>query len=402
MLKPYTKYALILASISMLRMFGFFLLLPVLSYMASKLTNSTPLTIGLAMGIYGLIQAFFYFPLGIISDKIGRKPLIYFGLICMCIGSIIAANSANINVLIFARAIQGVGAISSVLSAFAADIIPEQHRTKAMMIIGIGVGVSFPLSLIIAPILYNNFEQSGVFYAIAICSILSILPVISLPNLKPHHYLTPSNSNQLNNFIKNTLFSILKNKQIRLWLVGVIFLHAVSMMFFYIISFLLEEKGFVLSKQWIFYLPILALSFIFSAKLVRNLENKNKIFTISNLSIKLIAISSCGLIFSHSLPFFIFALLILMYFIGFNMLEMFQPSIISKLAEPHLKGATMGVYYTLQSAGMFLGSISAGYASKFALNHHLSKNSMIFSLSLLFVVIWHLYSSHLNLRLRCC
>ncbi|MFM2344150.1 MAG: transporter, major facilitator family [Pseudomonadota bacterium] len=392
MLNTHTKHSLTLASVSMLRMFGFFLLMPILSYLASKLTDSTPLKIGLVMGIYGLVQAFFYFPLGILSDKIGRKPLIYFGLACMCLGSIIAANTQNINIMILARAIQGVGAISSVLSAFAADIIPEEFRTKSMMIIGIGVGISFPLSLIISPILYNNFGQSGIFYTITICSILALPSIISLPNIKPQPYIKNTQNSKNHSSILSILRIIIQDKSIKPWLVGVIFLHALSMMFFYIISFLLEEKGIILAKQWVFYLPILALSFIFSAKLVRGLEKKHRFSQISYLSIALIGISSLGLIFNQSLAFSLFSILVLVYFIGFNMLEMFQPSIISKLAQPNLKGATMGVYYTLQSIGMFIGSISAGYASKFAINHHFSKSGLIFSLSLSFVVIWCLYS----------
>ncbi|MEN9945907.1 MAG: transporter, major facilitator family, partial [Pseudomonadota bacterium] len=381
MLNTHTKHSLTLASVSMLRMFGFFLLMPILSYLASKLTDSTPLKIGLVMGIYGLVQAFFYFPLGILSDKIGRKPLIYFGLACMCLGSIIAANTQNINIMILARAIQGVGAISSVLSAFAADIIPEEFRTKSMMIIGIGVGISFPLSLIISPILYNNFGQSGIFYTITICSILALPSIISLPNIKPQPYIKSTQNSKNHSSILSILRIIIQDKSIKPWLVGVIFLHALSMMFFYIISFLLEEKGIILAKQWVFYLPILALSFIFSAKLVRGLEKKHRFSQISYLSIALIGISSLGLIFNQSLAFSLFSILVLVYFIGFNMLEMFQPSIISKLAQPNLKGATMGVYYTLQSIGMFIGSISAGYASKFAINHHFSKSGLIFSLS---------------------
>jgi len=380
----YLKPSLTLASVSMLRMFGFFLLMPILSFLANKLQYASQFNIGMALGIYGLIQAFFYFPLGILSDKIGRKPVIYCGLLLLFLGAVLAANTSNVYILILARAIQGIGAISSVLSAFTADIIPIQHRTKAMMMIGIGVGISFPMSLIAAPILYNNFGQSGIFYTVALSSITAGFFIYLLPNIK--------NNNQAFLGVKKSLNLIIHNKPMHPWLIGVFFLHILSMMFFYIISFILQSKNIILADQWKFYLPILTISFILAAKIIKNLEKQKRNIQISYISIVCLAIANLGLIFTSSISIYSFSILVLIYFTGFNILEIFQPSILSKLSNAQTKGATMGVYYSIQSLGMFCGAVSAGIASRFADIYGMDKAFIIFSLSLLFVVLWIAYS----------
>ncbi len=381
----YLKTSFMLSSISMLRMFGFFLLLPIMTFLASKLQYSTPVNIGLALGLYGLLQAIFYFPLGILSDKFGRKPIIYIGLIFLFIGAIMAANTDNIYILILARSIQGIGAISSVLSAYNADLIPEQYRSKSMMITGIGVGISFPLSLVAAPILYNKYGQSGIFNLIAILTFLALIIVSRLPKIKLYK------ENKKN--IISTLHLIIKDKMLRPWLVGVVFLHLLSMMFFYIINFILTEKGINLARQWHFYLPIMLISFIVASKIISIYERKKKpLKHISYISITLLLLANFGLIFSQFIPLYWLYILATIYFTGFNLLEIFQPSILSKLAMANNRGAVMGCYYTMQSAGMFLGAIIGGYASKIAKFYTIDIAIVIFSSAVIFVLLWCLYS----------
>jgi MFS family permease len=396
----------ILALISLLRMFGFFLIMPILSHIADKLRYSTPLLIGVALGIYGLIQAFLYFPLGVLSDKIGRKPVIFMGLILLFFGSIIAAHSTDIYMLIFARSLQGMGAISAVLSAYTADIVDEKYRSRAMMLIGIMVGLSFPLSLILGPIIYNIMGVKGLFYIVAAFSLLAailtlFLPKVSISNTNTHAH-TNSNHKPIKNLnikrfamLKTNLYMVLQNKYIYPWLCGVLFLHAISMMFFYIMSFLLEQKYLPLNQQWKFYLPVLTVAFLFSMPLMRRLEKKHLFQQISLISILLIGLTSLGLIFSVNLNFIVFSIVVTIYFIGFNMLEVFQPSILSKMAGD-LKGATMGVYYTLQSIGIFIGAGLAGIASQISVHYHMGKHIGIFSTSVFLVLIWLFVNQYLH------
>jgi predicted MFS family arabinose efflux permease len=373
----------------MLRMFGFFMLLPILSHLASKMQYSTPMLTGLAMGIYGLMQAFLYFPFGALSDKIGRKPVMYLGLFLLLLGSVLAANTTNIYILILARAVQGMGAISAVSSAFVADIVSEQNRTKAMMLIGIGVGLSFPLSLVLSPILYANMGSSGIFYSISACTLTAILALSLLPNIESN-----KGANKYSTSISISIKHILKNKLIQPWMIGVFFLHALSMMFFYIISFILHDYAIELAQQWKFYLPILGISFISSMYVVRKLEKKQQYFAVSIVSICLLLISSIAMIFSHgfNLHAYIFYAIVAVYFTGFNMLEIFQPSMISKLCNPSSRGATMGIYYTIQAFGMFFGSICAGALSKCGIAYKLNQVSMIFIFSSLLIIMWTVYS----------
>ncbi len=386
----------ILALISLLRMFGFFLIMPILSNIASKLQYSTPLLIGLALGIYGLVQAFLYFPLGVLSDKIGRKPVVFMGLIILSIGSIIAAHSNDIYMLIFARSLQGVGAISAVLSAYTADIVSEKYRSKAMMLIGLMVGLSFPLSLILGPIIYNSIGFKGLFYVVGIFAFVAAIITFALPKVPIIH---PTNKNNSKNnstafgILKNNLHMVLKNKNTYPWLFGVLFLHAISMMFFYIMSFVLEQKQLPLQQHWKFYLPVLSIAFLVSMPLMRRFEKKQLFKRISLISIILITLSSVALIFSLKLNFMIFTAIVTVYFIGFNMLEVFQPSILSKLAG-NLKGATMGVYYTLQSIGIFIGAGFAGILGQISVYYHIDKHIGIFFGSILLGCLWLMYNQY--------
>jgi MFS family permease len=73
--------------------------------------------IGLAMGLYGLTQALFQLPIGLASDRIGRKPVIVAGLLVFAAGSLIAAMADSLTGLMAGRAIQGAGAVSAAVTA---------------------------------------------------------------------------------------------------------------------------------------------------------------------------------------------------------------------------------------------------------------------------------------------
>ena len=170
------------------RMLGLFMLFPVMSVYASEHDNSTPQMIGLAIGIYGLTQAFFQIPFGYLSDRYGRKPLLLLGLSVFFVGSILSANSSDIILVVIGRALQGGGAISAVLMAFLADSVSEQSRTKANAFVGFQIGLAFMLSLILGPFIASLVGLSGLFWVIALLSIVAILIVVTLPYTKPKKY----------------------------------------------------------------------------------------------------------------------------------------------------------------------------------------------------------------------
>ena len=86
----------VLASVFSLRLLGLFMLLPVLALYAERLDGATPTLIGIAVGAYGMTQAALQIPFGWLSDRVGRRPVILFGLSVFIVGSIVAAYADTI------------------------------------------------------------------------------------------------------------------------------------------------------------------------------------------------------------------------------------------------------------------------------------------------------------------
>src|ERR1700738_1855275 len=142
-----------LAGIFCFRMLGLFIILPIFALYAQKLQGATPSLMGIALGIYGLTQAVFQIPLAMLSDKIGRKTIITAGLIIFIAGSVVAALSHSIYGVIIGRALQGAGAVGSTIIALVADLTTVENRTKAMAVIGMTIGISFAVAMVLGPAL---------------------------------------------------------------------------------------------------------------------------------------------------------------------------------------------------------------------------------------------------------
>ena len=97
------RAAVSLAGVYALRMLGMFLVLPVLALHAHDLAganaDNAPKMVGLAMAMYGLTQALLQLPLGMLSDKIGRKKVIYLGMGVFALGSFWAATATDVHTL---------------------------------------------------------------------------------------------------------------------------------------------------------------------------------------------------------------------------------------------------------------------------------------------------------------
>ena len=235
------------------RMLGLFMLFPVMSVYASEYDNSSPLLIGLAIGIYGLTQAFFQIPFGYLSDRYGRKPLLFLGLCIFFIGSILSANSTDIIFVVIGRALQGGGAISAVLMAFLADSVSEQSRAKANAFVGFQIGLAFMLSLIIGPIITSSAGLAGLFWVMGLLSIVAILIVFTLPYAKPKKYYSLSIA---------AFREVLNSKLLRLDF-SAFSLHMILSSGFIVMPLLIVEYNIInMFDNWQLYLPAILLSFI--------------------------------------------------------------------------------------------------------------------------------------------
>ena len=371
---------LTLASVYGLRMLGLFLIMPVIAIdLNGSSGGNDALLVGLVIGIYGLTQAIFQIPFGIASDKFGRKPIIILGLMIFTCASFWAANAESIYTLISARALQGVGAVSAAASAFLADLTREEVRTKAMAMVGISIGLSFVISLVFAPILYGMIGLNGLFYIVGILGIFAILLVLKIPIVK-----LPIKKTGFNNTNYSFKTIILNSQMLRLNL-SIFFLMFTQAAMFLVVPSLILNFGVEVSSHWKIYLPVLTLSFFIMYLIINRSEREKQQKKYFIISIFLILVS-LGFIWGLKGVFALWVCGLCFYFVGFNLLEAFLPSWVSKIVAIQYKGLALGIYNTWQSVGIFAGGIVGGqFYGKFGING-------LFSLSVFMTMVWLLVS----------
>ena len=343
-------FALRISLVMAVRMLGLFMLFPVMSIYAADYDNSSPFLIGMAIGIYGLTQAIFQIPFGYLSDRFGRKLIVIFGLLIFFLGSLIAANTDNILIVIVGRALQGGGAISAVLMAFLADSTAEDNRAKANAFVGFQIGVAFMLSLIIGPIITSRVGLHGLFWVIALLSIIALIIVLTLPYSKPVRYYRLSVS----------AFKEILNGQLLRLDFSIFSLHLILASGFIVMPILIIENQIIgMIDNWRLYLPAVLLSFLGMLPLIIISEKFKKTKHVLLISILLLILSQI-LFFSLNLSFSVFLILLTIFFIAFNTVEALLPSILSKTANASKRGLAMGVFSTSQFLGTFFGGAIGG------------------------------------------
>ncbi len=354
------KSAMSLAGIFGLRMLGLFLILPVFSPYAHNLAGAKehPMLVGIALGAYGLTQALLQIPFGMLSDRIGRKPVIAAGMLLFAIGSVIAASSDSITGVLLGRVIQGSGAVAAAIIALVADLTREEHRTKAMAMIGMTIGVSFMVSMVAGPILGDLMGVSGIFWltaALSLASILFLYLVVPEPKRQVHHRDAEMTAGMLG--------KVLANGELLRLDFGVFVLHAALTAMFVVLPMVLMDPSNPLlagAAQWKLYLPVMAGSFVLMIPMVIVAEAKRKMKQVFVSSIALLAIAQIGMaLWGASLGAIAASLFV--FFVGFNALEATLPSIISKIAPASAKGTAMGVYNTCEFFGAFVGGVLGGF-----------------------------------------
>ena len=371
-----------LASIYGLRMLGLFIILPVFALYAEHLPGgNSHLLMGIALGAYGLTQAILQIPAGWLSDRHGRKPVIYGGLLMFALGSFIAASAGNIYWVIIGRAIQGAGAINAAVMALAADLTREEVRTKTMALIGMTIGVTFSLSLILSPLLNGLLGVPGIFAltgALALLALPVVRFVIPDPAITRFHSDTEASSKRFG--------EVLRNKDLLRLDFGIFTVHAVLMSVFMQVPFMLQTDGLEVSQHWKIYLPVMFVGFVLMLPLILIAEKKNKMKQIFMLTIALATGAQVLLIFAqHSLWGVTAALLV--FFTAFNVLEAKLPSLISIIAPLAARGTAMGVYSSVQFLGAFFGAAVGG-----ALMQYVGGNAVfVFSTTLL--LLWLVVAS---------
>jgi len=350
------RSSLSLAFIFALRMMGLFMIYPVFSVYARQLPYSTPSLIGLALGIYGLTQAMLQIPFGMLSDRIGRKPVIAGGLLLFTIGSVVAALAVTIHGIIIGRMLQGAGAVGSTILALGADLTREEQRTKAMAVIGMTIGMSFALAVVLGPILNNWIGVPGIFWLTAVFGLLGIA-VLFFATPRPSHTRMHRDTEAVPALFKR----VLTDGQLLRLDFGIFSLHAILTATFVALPVALHTSaGFHIAHQWALYLPVLAVSVIGMVPLIIIAEKYKRMKPVYLGAILALAAAQFTLMAVHNTLWAIVPAL-LVFFTAFNVMEASLPSLISKVAPPTSKGTAMGVYSSSQFFGIFIGGTLGGW-----------------------------------------
>jgi MFS family permease len=364
-----------LASVYGLRMLGLFFILPIFAVHANTLRGGQDLfLVGLAVGGYGLAQGLLQIPFGMASDRWGRKPLIYAGLLVFAAGSFLGIAAGDIWTAIIARVLQGAGAINSVAMALAADLTREQHRTKIMAMIGATIGLMFALSLVGAPVLYHHAGMGGIFAltgALALAAIAVVRYYVPDPPTPAAHVAKPGAA---------TAAAIFDPELLRLN-AGIFILHVVLYAMFVIVPPMLVQAGLDLEQHWKMYLPVVLASFVLMIPGVLYADRRNRPKPVLLGSVALL-IAVQGLLAATSPHLGVLAVLLLGFFAAFNVLEAMLPALVSRLAPAQGRGVAIGVYNTTQTLGVFFGGVIGGGVAKYYGAH------AVFATAAVLSVLW--------------
>ena len=349
------RAALSLASIFATRMLGLFMILPVFALYAEELPDVTPLLIGVAIGIYGFTQALLQIPFGMLSDRLGRKPVIAGGLLIFAIGSAVAALSTTIEGIILGRALQGAGAIAAAVMALVADLTQEEHRTKAMAIIGATIGFSFLAAMVAGPIVNSWVGVPGIFWltaALAVLGILVLFTAVPHPDHLSFHRDTEVEPSRFH--------EVLGDSQLLRLDMGIFTLHMILTASFVVLPLVLRDSGFAPVSHWKLYLPVMVLAMVAMVPFIIIAEKKRRMKQILVGAIALLVVAELLLIPLHG-SLMATALLMWLFFTAFNLLEASLPSLVAKTAPGQNKGTAMGVYSSSQFIGAFIGGLAGGW-----------------------------------------
>jgi MFS family permease len=371
------RAAFALAAVFSVRLLGLFMIYPVFAAYAGTLAGANPYLIGEALGIYGLSQGLLQIPFGLLSDRVGRKIMIVFGLILFGAGSAVAAVSASIGGVIVGRALQGAGAVGSVILALLADLTSEDSRTAAMAMVGITIGASFIVALLAGPIVASFIGVSGIFWLMVALALVGIaitqFVVPNPPRIRVHRDAEA---------VPALLGAVVRNRELLRLDVGIFALHAMLTASFLVVPDLLRSTvGIDVHDQWIVYLPVLLVSVAAMVPAIIVAEKYRRMKGVFLGAVAALVVSQIMLFYGSANVVALLAALTV-FFSAFNVMEASLPSLITKVAPPDVKGTAMGVYSSLQFLGIFIGGIIGGMA------HQHGGSAGVFALTTALAVIW--------------
>lgn len=373
-----------LALVFALRMFGMFSILPVLALYAQGMPGGdSPFLIGVALGIDGLAQAFLQIPFGLLSDRYGRKRMIYIGLALFALGSFIAAGAHDIHIIILGRLVQGTGAVAAAIIALTADLTRDEHRAKGMAVIGMSIGATFGASLALGPVLNEWIGVPGIF---ALTGVLAIAAMAVIRWLVPTPQISRVHADA--ETIPGQMSAVLSNPELQRLNFGIFSLHAAMRGLFVVVPLVLAAS-MPLAEHWKVYLPIMAISFFAAVPAIILAEKHGRMKVVFCSAVALLCLSTLltAVFITH---FAALVAALFLFFLAFNLLEATLPSLVSKIAPAGSKGTAIGVYNSFQFLGLFLGGALGGFLAQ-----HVG-NAAVFVFSTGLAFAWLLLALSMN------
>ncbi|HTW68995.1 MAG TPA: MFS transporter [Acetobacteraceae bacterium] len=371
------RFTAALAAVFAARLLGLFMIYPVFAGYASHLRGATPAMIGIALGAYGLTQGLLQIPYGLVSDRTGRRPVIAVGLLLFAAGSIVAALAHSIGGLTIGRTLQGTGAVGSVVLATVADLTREEVRTRAMAIVGMTIGMSFAVAIVLGPVFAGLFGVPGIFWLTALLAVLGIAIIYGVVpgQAQVRRHLDTET-------IPRLLGGVISDGQLLRLDISIFVLHVMLTASFLAVPLvLLHALNIPESRDWIVYLPVLAVSIVLMVPAILVAEKGGRMKEVFLATILLLAASQLVLLLWSSDPIVV-ALALVGFFTGFNIMEASLPSLITKIAPANAKGTATGVYSSAQFLGIFVGGVGGGLASA------MGGTTDVFALTLIAALIW--------------
>ncbi|GAA0779472.1 MFS transporter [Castellaniella ginsengisoli] len=350
------RSSIALATLFAARMLGLFLLTPIFAVAAGALIGGDdPVRVGLALGAYGLTQAIMQIPLGMASDRYGRRPVIVFGMLLFVAGGVICALTNDVDWVTVGRVIQGLGAVSAAITAWIADATRPEVRTRAMAMVGGSIGLSFALSLVLSPLLVGEFGLSGLFWAISLLGFVCLLIAM---------FFVPDVPRSEADIVQATVRDVLGHRDLLRLNFGVFCLHFILMSLFMVAPGLLGSLGgYDSATLWQIYLPVILASFVLMVPAVFYTETHKAHKPALEWAVLGLAVV-LGLLPWLTGSFWLVVAAFIAFFVAFNILEALQPSLVSRVAPPAYKGLALGFYNTAQSLGVFAGGLLGGFLAR--------------------------------------
>ncbi|MDA3889082.1 MAG: MFS transporter [Allgaiera sp.] len=347
-----------IAAIYMSRLMGLFMIYPVFAHYAGNLTGATALTIGFALGVYGLTQGLLQIPFGLLSDRLGRRTMVVLGLVLFFLGSIVAALSHTIWMLIAGRALQGAGAIGSVLLASVADVTRDKTRSRAMAIVGVSIGFSFMIAVILGPLVAMFAGLSGIFWLTALFAIVGIvIASVVIPTRERH-------ADGIG-IARASLRELMTDPRLLELDFAIFVLHATMTALFLAVPLIVSQTmGLHGGTSWILYLPVLVLAAGLMVPFVIIAEKHGRMNQIRLLAVLMIGLSEFILLVLGGSAVAV-AVALVIYFTAFTVLEALLPSALTKTAPASAKGTASGIYSSSQFIGIFFGGTIGGLAMQY-------------------------------------